>query len=77
MIKSQAIDLWGERAMTLNKRFTETRALTTVAVLAAIGGVCGAAYAGHDHPIPEPSILSLFGVGFALAILVYVRNRRK
>ena len=51
--------------------------VTYFVALVTIGALSVGAYAGHSTPVPEPSMLSLLGMGSAIGILVYVRNKRK
>ena len=50
-----------------------------IATCAAFGSglVAGPALAFEAIPAPEPSVLSLLGLGGAIALVLFIRNRRK
>ena len=64
--------------MTLNIRNKRHLLPTSlwVGTLFSLGVFCGVAYAGRPVDIPEPSVLSLMGIGGAVALVVYIRNKR-
>ena len=58
-----------------NKKILMTTSLRT-GILIGLGVFCAAANAGHTPTIPEPGILSLLGIGSAVGLVMYIRNKR-